>query len=104
MATPGKKNVSYSTTLTMANTQQTVVNDGVLATYNGKLFIQNPHATAKIMVGLAGESNLSVSGAVGWLLPPGGNGVIIDEPGNNAITAVSDTSSCPITIVAVPGA
>lgn len=100
-ATQGKKVINLSTTLTTAGTQQTILKDGVVACKDGKLFISNPNIAGNIWLGLAGEANLSSVTPIGWWLAPGA-GLIIDDPMNNPITAVSDTSGIAVTIYGVP--
>lgn len=101
MATPGKKVINYSTTLTTSGIQQTVLKDGQIACQGGKLYIQNPNTIGNIWLGLAAEANLSSSSPIGWWLGPGA-GIIIDDPQNTAVTAISDTNAMPITIYGVP--
>lgn len=94
--TPGKKLQNASTTLSAsAGTVSTLIADGLMACEKGLLIIQNPHATAIIFLGLAGETP-NTSTPVGFKLAPGAS-LNIPNPPNNKITAVSDTNSCPVT-------
>ncbi len=94
---------------TVGTTQSTIlipaVPNGGQSQHNGKLLIQNPHPTAKVYVGLGGESNLSTSSYIGFYLAPAGGYVAFDlgEAPQNAITAISDTASTPLTIYAIGG-
>jgi hypothetical protein len=96
--TSGKKWANYTTSV--GTTIATMIAEGVLACETGKLLIQNPHATANIAIGLAGESSLTV-GSTGLLLAAG-TGVVIDNPPNNAITFISDTASTPVICYGIP--
>lgn len=98
MATAGKKFKNLSTTVGV--TQVTIITDGQIACERGRLFIHNPNNAGNFLVGLAGENVAFGPPRNGYLISPGG-GVVIDDPANNAITAISDTASLPLTIYAI---
>jgi hypothetical protein len=98
MTTAGKKVVNYSTTVGTA--QITLIKDGVPTCEKGKVLIANPNSSGNIRIGLAGEALSTLT--LGWPLGPGA-GIIIDDPHNNAITAIADTAGLNITAYAIPG-
>ena len=98
MATLGKKIQNHNAVVGTA--QSTILPAGTAACEGGQILIQNAHTSANVFIGLAADTSLSTTTRNGWWLAPGA-GLVLDNPANSAITAISDTSNTPVTVYSI---